>query len=73
MKSTQKQTPTTPVDVFDLIRKSEAARLRGVRKPAITYLIHKRQLDVFNVGGVEFVSRSQVLGLKDKRKENRAA
>jgi hypothetical protein len=46
----------------DLITQAEAARLRGVSRAAISDLVKRRKLKVKRIGGLPFVSRSEVLG-----------
>ena len=48
----------------DLIRQSSAARLRGVSPAAIADLISRGRLKTYNVAGVPFVSRSEVMNLE---------
>ena len=64
---------TRQIDIDDLITQADAARLRGCTPPAISSLIKRRRLDAYSVGGKPMLSRSQVLGLEDLRKEKRAA
>ena len=45
----------------DLITQSEAARLRGVTRAAIAYLITQGRLQTHERFGVRFVSRREVL------------
>lgn len=45
----------------DLITQAEAARLRGVTRSAIGYLISKDRLTVYERFGVPFLSRSEVM------------
>jgi hypothetical protein len=45
----------------DLITQSEAARLRGVTRSAIAYLITQGRLHTHERYGVRFVSRREVL------------
>lgn len=44
----------------DLITQAEAARLRGVTRSAIAYLIAQGRLQTYERFGVTFVSRSEV-------------
>ena len=46
----------------DLITQAEAARLRGVTRSAITYLITQGRLPIFERYGMRLVSRADVLG-----------
>jgi len=48
------------VDMSDLISQSEAARLRGVTRNAINYLVRQGRLQTAKVGGRTFVYRSEV-------------
>jgi hypothetical protein len=48
----------------DLMRQSSAARLRGVSPAAIADLINRGRLKTYNVAGVPFVSRSEVMNLE---------
>jgi hypothetical protein len=48
----------------DLMRQSSAARLRGVSPAAIADLISRGRLKTYNVAGVPFVSRSEVMNLE---------
>jgi hypothetical protein len=48
----------------DLIRQSSAARLRGVSPAAIADLISRGRLKIYNVAGVPFVSRREVMNLE---------
>ena len=48
----------------DLTRQADAARLRGVSPAAIANLISRGRLKTYNVAGVLFVSRSEVLNLE---------
>ena len=48
----------------DLMRQSSAARLRGVSPAAIADLISRGRLKTYNVAGVAFVSRSEVMNLE---------
>lgn len=48
----------------DLTRQAEAARLRGVSPAAIADLISRGRLKTYNVAGVPFVSRSEVMNLE---------
>ena len=61
------------LDVNDLITQADAARLRGTTAPAISSLIKRKRLDTFVVAGIPMVFRSQVLAVKDMRKETKAA
>jgi hypothetical protein len=45
----------------DLITQAEAARLRGVTRSAITYLITQGRLRTHERFGVRFLSRAEVL------------
>ena len=46
----------------DLITQAEAARLRGVTRSAIAYLIAQGRLRTYERFGVTFVSKSEVEG-----------
>ena len=48
----------------DLTRQADAARLRGVSPAAIADLISRGRLKTYNVAGVAFVSRSEVMSLE---------
>jgi hypothetical protein len=48
----------------DLMRQATAARLRGVSPAAIADLISRGRLKTYNVAGVQFVSRREVLALE---------
>lgn len=47
-------------DEDDLITQAEAARLRGVTRSAITYLITQGRLQTYERYGMRFVSRREV-------------
>jgi hypothetical protein len=47
-------------DGEDLITQAEAARLRGVTRSAITYLITQGRLQTYERYGMRFVSRREV-------------
>lgn len=51
----------------DLITQAEAARLRGVTRSAIGYLITNGRLTVYEKFGLPFVSRSEVLAYKPEK------
>jgi hypothetical protein len=44
----------------DLITQAEAARLRGVTRSAITYLVTQGRLQTYERYGIRFVSRREV-------------
>lgn len=46
----------------DLITQAEAARLRGVTRSAIAYLVSQGRLRTYERFGVTFVSKSEVEG-----------
>ena len=48
----------------DLVRQADAARLRGVTPAAIADLISRGRLRVYNIAGVQLVSRREVLKLE---------
>jgi len=48
----------------DLVRQADAARLRGVSPAAIADLISRGRLRVYNIAGVQLVSRREVLNLE---------
>jgi hypothetical protein len=48
----------------DLVRQADAARLRGVSPAAIADLISRGRLRVYNIAGVQLVSRREVLKLE---------
>jgi hypothetical protein len=48
----------------DLMRQADAARLRGVSPAAIADLISRGRLKTYDVAGVQFVSRREVLGIE---------
>ena len=48
----------------DLVRQADAARLRGVTPAAIADLISRGRLRVYNIAGVQLVSRREVLNLE---------
>jgi excisionase family DNA binding protein len=48
-------------EVGDLITQAEAARLRGVSRPAIHKLVAKGKLRTVEIGGTVFVYRADVL------------
>src|ERR1700755_1388862 len=52
------------VDMSDLISQSEAARLRGVSRNAINYLVREGRLSTAEVGGRTFVYKSEVEAFK---------
>lgn len=51
----------------DLITQAEAARLRGVTRSAIAYLIAQGRLRTYERFGVTFVSRSEVEGYEPQK------
>ncbi|MDT5157558.1 MAG: hypothetical protein QOH51_1915 [Acidobacteriota bacterium] len=53
--------------VEDLITQAEAARLRGVTRSAITYLVTQGRLGTYERFGVTFVSRSEVLNYEPQK------
>ena len=54
-------------DVGDLISQAEAARIRGVTRAAIRDLIRRKRIRSVEIGGREFVYRSEVQAFeKDK-------
>jgi hypothetical protein len=54
-------------DEEDLITQAEAARLRGVTRSAITYLIAQGRLQTHERYGVRFLSRAEVLAYEPAR------
>lgn len=65
------------VDPKDLITKTEGARLRGLKFPSFHELVarYPDKLPVIEIGGVEFVRRSQVRRFKtdlQRRQEQKA-
>jgi hypothetical protein len=48
----------------DLVRQADAAKLRGVSPAAIADLINRGRLKTYNIAGVPFVSRREVLDLE---------
>jgi hypothetical protein len=48
----------------DLMRQSSAAKLRGVSPAAIAKLISRGRLKAYDIAGVPFVSRREVLDLE---------
>jgi hypothetical protein len=51
----------------DLITQAEAARIRGVTRAAIAYLIAQGRLRTYERFGVTFVSRSEVEGYEPQK------
>ena len=51
----------------DLITQAEAARLRGVTRAAIAYLVAQGRLHTYERFGVTFVSRSEVEGYEPQK------
>ena len=51
----------------DLITQAEAARLRGVTRAAIAYLVAQGRLHTYERFGVTFVSRSEVEGFEPQK------
>jgi hypothetical protein len=51
----------------DLITQAEAARLRGVTRSAITYLIAQGRLKTHERYGVPFLSRAEVLAYEPQK------
>jgi hypothetical protein len=51
----------------DLITQAEAARLRGVTRSAITYLITQGRLRTHERFGVRFLSRAEVLAYAPRK------
>jgi hypothetical protein len=49
------------LDIDDLITQSEAARLRGRSRQAISNLVEKGRLTVIEIGGIRFVSKKEIL------------
>jgi excisionase family DNA binding protein len=52
-------------EVGDLITQAEAARIRGVSRPAIHKLVAKGKLRTVDVGGIAFVYRKDILNYKE--------
>lgn len=48
----------------DLMRQSSAAELRGVSRAAIAKLISRGRLKAYEIAGVPFVSRREVMDLE---------
>lgn len=65
------------VNLADLITKGTAAKLRGIQPASFTELLERYpdRLHTYEIGGVQFVFRSEVLALKTQRqrKGTRAA
>lgn len=55
-------------DVSDLISQTEAARLRGVSRPAIADLIKRGRLRSVEVAGRTLVYRSEVEGFVEEKR-----
>ncbi len=53
-------------DLKDLITQAEAARLRGVSREAIYDLVARGRLNVVEIGGKKFVSRSEVMNFEER-------
>jgi hypothetical protein len=51
----------------DLMRQVNAARLRGVSPAAIAELISRGRLKTYNIDGVPYVSRRELLQLERQR------
>jgi hypothetical protein len=51
---------TAPAGVEDFITPAEAARMRGVKPPTITYLMKRGKLTTRQIGGRSFLLRSEV-------------
>jgi excisionase family DNA binding protein len=54
----------TPADLADWISLSEAARLRGVSRQAISKLVKQGRLRTLNAGGRPLVYKADVLSFK---------
>ena len=57
----------------DLVTQAEAARLRGVTPQAIGELVERGRLTVTEIGGVKFLSKSEVLSFEPKTHKGRGA
>jgi excisionase family DNA binding protein len=55
------------IDLEDLISQSEAARLRGVSRAAISDLIKRRRLRSIKIAGHQLLFRSEVESFEDQR------
>jgi len=50
----------SPPDINELITPTQAARIRGVTRAAITSLIKRQRLHAIEIGGRPFLRRSEV-------------
>jgi predicted DNA-binding protein (UPF0251 family) len=55
------------IDLDDLISQTEAARLRGISRAAISDLIKRERLQKVEIGGHVFLFRSEVEAFEDRR------
>jgi excisionase family DNA binding protein len=60
-------------DYSDLVTPTEAARLRGVTRAAITALVKRGRLQTVEVGGRPFLRRSEVEGFEAEKPGPKAA
>jgi excisionase family DNA binding protein len=56
----KKNSPTSMADLSNLITPTEAARIRGVTRAAITALVKRGRLQAVEVGGRSFLRRTEV-------------
>jgi excisionase family DNA binding protein len=56
----KKNEDRSAADLADLITPTEAARVRGVTRAAITALIKRGRLNTIEIGGRSFLRRSEV-------------
>lgn len=56
-----------PIDLAEWISQAEAARLRNVSRQAIAKLVGNGRLRTLELGGRNFVSRSDVLAFEPNR------
>jgi excisionase family DNA binding protein len=53
------------INLDDLISQAEAARLRGVTRQAISFLVQRGKLNAYEIGGRVFVSRTEVKNFQE--------
>jgi len=58
--------PDHPLDSSDWVSQSEAARLRGVSRQAISKLVRNGRLTSIVIGGHTLVSRAEVLAFQPR-------
>jgi predicted DNA-binding protein YlxM (UPF0122 family) len=55
------------IDLDDLVSQSEAARLRGISRQAISDLVSRGRLTVYEISDKKFLSKKEVLAYEDGR------